>query len=141
MRRFFRVIVSHQSQSELNAEYFALGYTKIHFIDYSQLDFIIYHDPYTSGTSVSSGVVYQDDGETTAYLEGDISEVFISATSKNPAYDKNIHIQAYHKGSYGVGKMQGYSIVIPNVSPSFQIHTDDMPPYTHSYNSYGLTLV
>ena len=90
---------------------------------------------------MSTGVVYQDDGESTAYLNGDVSEVFISATSNNPSYDKNMHIQAWHKGPYGVGNMQGYSIVIPNVSPSFQIHTDDMPPYTHLYNSYTLSLV
>ena len=100
--------------------------------DFSSLGWRVYLSP---DQDFTQGLVYQDDGETTAYLENDYSYISFQSTLKGNV----LTVSAQQSGQYGVGKEQSHWIQIPNVSPNFKV-SKDAPKMTTLYDPFTLEL-
>lgn len=84
----------------------------------------------------TQGTVYQDDGETMAYVSNDFSYIDLKAQRKANV----LSISAQQIGAYGVGKKQAHWIRIPNVAPNFKLSAN-APKMTTLYDPFSLELI
>lgn len=100
--------------------------------NYDTLGWRVYLSP---DSDTTTGVVYQDDGITTSYLEDDFSYITFKCVRKA----NTLSLFATYVGSFGIGSKQSHWIQIPNVAPSYKL-SNNAPQMDVIYDPFTLSL-
>ena len=100
--------------------------------NYDTLGWRVYLSP---DSDTTMGVVYQDDGVTTSYLDNDFSYITFKCVRKA----NTLTLSATQVGSYGLGSKQSHWIQIPNIAPSYKL-SNTAPEMDVIYDPFTLSL-